>query len=175
MRVKETASGTISEGDTYVHNIVIPKITNTVCTDFDHEEFTRIATELLNTKQYNSTLELIEDSYKQMGIEIGDLFDLSLEDKAFINGIDYRVSDLRKGTKVKRLQQNTIEIGDILCTYNQKTGEYTNYLYIREDLLVKIVDGRVSKTSVPSGVQFILDKFFAFSKWEVMRPTIIKK
>ncbi|MBQ7276913.1 MAG: DUF11 domain-containing protein [Bacilli bacterium] len=175
VRVKETASGTISEGDTYVHNIVIPKITNTVCTDFDHKEFTRIATELLNTKQYNSTLELIEDSYKQMGIEIGDLFDLSLEDEAFINGIDYRVSDLRKGTKVKRLQQNTIEIGDILCTYNQKTGEYTNYLYIREDLLVKIVDGRVSKTSVPSGVQFILDKFFAFSKWEVMRPTIIKK
>ena len=174
VKVKDTAYGTISEGDTYVHNIVLPKITNTVCSEFNHEEFSRVATELLNTKQYNSTLELIVDSYKKMGIEIGELFDLTQNDLAFINSSDYRVSDLHKGTKVKRLQQNTIEFGDILCTYNQKTGDYTNYLYIKEDLLVKIVDGKVSKTSVTSGVQFVLDKFYAFSKWEVIRPNIIK-
>jgi len=167
-------TGTINDGSTYIHNISLPKITNTIVSEEDWDKFIANATELVNTKTYETTYDFINDAYKILREEgISDLFSADDKEAAFLSNSTYRVPDISKGTTVKRVLNKYLEYGDILTYYNQITKVYTTYLYVKEDLMVCIKDGKYENITTRSGVQLLLDKMFAMSKYQLVRPTII--
>lgn len=171
VKVKDNAVGTISEGETKIHNIVLPKMSNTVTKNLNEELFVSNCIELME-ESYSCTTDYIIDCYKNSGFDLRVNFNLTNKDLTFLNSGSYIVSDLYNGTKVKRLLQNALEVGDVLSIYNQATKVYTNYLYVSEEMLVKVEDGGFVKTNSKAEVQEILDRFFAYSKWAVCRPTM---
>ena len=173
VRVKKDAVGIIYEGQTTIHNIDLPMMSNTVCKNMNEEFFIDNCKDLIMNETFSSSTDFIIACYRDSGYDLKQSFDFSNKTLAFIEGTKYRVADLYNGTKVKRLLQSSLEVGDILVTYNQITGAYTNYLYVSEELLVKIENGNYVMTKSADEVQEVLDKFFAYSKWAVIRPTMI--
>lgn len=173
LKVKEdTKIGmTVTDGVTYVHNIYLPSISNSVIKDVDMSTFFKSTKDLMDSITYTNVYDFINDAYKDyIPGGIVDIFSDENKETTFINSKNCIVPDMTKGTKVKRVLAQYLEPGDIISYYNQKTNKYTTYLYLREDLMVSAEDGKYIKIDTRYGIQSVLDKLFAMNKYTIVRP-----